>query len=250
MENSTDRDGISHHGRRSGYGAVICLPGGGHSFALSSTFPYHDRLRADLTAWLSELHHPANSIHVACIDNSITDGCGFKAEEAYPTHLQRMLGDGYVVHNLWRGGRTALKYGDQPYWKEAQWTYAKEIPADIVILKFGTNDSKTANRVHVGEFKADMQAMIDTLKASPSHPRIFLCTPLPTMKPSWGISNSVIEETIIPAIRNLTDENGLLVIDLHEAYKPFVGMLRSDGIHPTSEGASKMAEIILLKLQQ
>ena len=88
-----------------------------------------------------------------------------------------------------------------------------------------------------------MQAMIDTLKALPSKPKIYLCSPIPAFKDSWTISDSVIVNAEMPIIQKLAKKNKCAYIDLHTSYI-YKDMMLSDGIHPNAKGAEKMAGVI------
>ena len=122
----------------------------------------------------------------------------------------------------------------------------KQFDPQVVVIKLGTNDSKTENWKHGDEFYQDMQQMIDELKALPSRPRIFLAYPVKAWKDTWTINDSVITNAIIPTIDQLALENGLEVIDLHTPFSAAEAepLMQRDGIHPRAEGAKKMAEII------
>lgn len=65
----------------------------------------------------------SSPVKVACIGNSITFGSGIadRPRDSYPAQLGRMLGDHWIVRNFGVGGRTMLKKGDFPYWKEDAW---------------------------------------------------------------------------------------------------------------------------------
>ena len=60
----------------------------------------------------------AEPIKVACVGDSITQGSGAQKGKSYPAQLQGLLGEGYLVGNFGVSGRTLLKKGDFPYWKE------------------------------------------------------------------------------------------------------------------------------------
>ena len=117
------------------------------------------------------------------------------------------------------------------------------VRTNIVVIKLGTNDSKTHNWVHKAEFGKDLQTMVDSLKALPSKPKIYLCSPIPAFKPSWTINDSVIVNGEIPVIKKVAKKNKCGFIDLHSKYT-FVDLMLDDGIHPNGKGAVKMAEII------
>ncbi len=81
----------------------------------------------------------SSPIRVACIGNSITKGSTIpdRPRDSYPSQLQRMLGDHWIVRNFGVGGRTMLKKGDYPYWNEEAFVQAKAFNPDVVILKLG-----------------------------------------------------------------------------------------------------------------
>jgi acyl-CoA thioesterase-1 len=56
----------------------------------------------------------------------------------------------------------------------------------------------------------------------------------------WGISEKVVKEEVIPAIKKVARKRKVKTIDLYTA---FTGMdtLTYDGIHPNGEGAALLA---------
>ena len=88
--------------------------------------------------------------------------------------------------------------------------------------------------------------MIDALRALPSKPRILLCTPIASMKTAvsekWLIRDSIVTEAIIPAIQKIAKKNKLQLLDLHPVVNMDKKDMQADGIHPTSQGAKKIAE--------
>lgn len=227
--------------------ALYVYPHGGHGFGYSSSFPYHQQLLDDLSTWL-EKHKSVSpqAIRVACIGNSITDGAGIDMSEmeGYPAVLHKLLGNGYNVRNFGVSARTLLNRGDYPYVKELAWRDAQAFNPNVVVLKLGTNDSKPENWQYGADFERDLLAMVDTLQSLPAHPVIYLATPIPAFKPTWNINDSVIANAIIPIIRKVARKRRCKIIDLHTAFAPYGRLMQADGIHPTAEGAAKMAEII------
>lgn len=218
----------------------------GHGWGFSDV-PFHEQMLNDLTSWLNHFQGPKeDAVRVACIGNSITDGFGIEMApvKGYPAVLQKKLGDGYQVKNFGVSARTMMNKGDLPYMNELAWRDAKAFNPNIVIIKLGTNDSKTHNWVHgADEYRQSMQAMIDTLKALPSKPKIYLCSPIPAFKDSWTINDSVIVNGEMPIIKKLAKKNKCQFIDLHTSYT-YGDMMLKDGIHPNAKGAAKMADII------
>ena len=194
---------------------------------------------------------------VACIGNSITDGYGMDMADvnAYPAQLQRMLGTGYKVRNFGRSGRTMLNKGNLPYMKEKTWAEAKAYNPDIAIVMLGTNDTKNINWDNYGsEFSADMQQMIDELKALPSNPTVMLCTPIQSYKTevskNWQIRDSVMTNEIIPIIKKLAKKNKLTLINLNPVVQMNKEEMMADGVHPTPKGAAKMAKTVAESIRE
>ena len=227
--------------------ALYCYPSGGHGFGFKANFKYHDQMLRDLDNWLADIPSPnRKAIREACIGNSITDGSGIFMRDlfGYPAQLQKKLGSGYYVKNFGVGARTMLNHGDYPYMNEQAWRDALGFQPDIAIIKLGTNDSKPKNCKYSQEFRHDMQQMIDSLKALPSHPQIYLATPIPACSELGTILEPVIANEICPIIKEKAKENKCHLIDLHTLYKPTEGILQKDGIHPTTKGAGYLADII------
>ncbi len=247
---------------------MYIYPTGGHGWGFGPWFKYHDQMLTELGNWLDA--HPApkkDAIRVACIGNSITDGHGIELApvSGYPAILQQKLGNDYWVKNFGVSGRTLLNHGDLPYMKETAWSDAQAFNPDIVIIKLGTNDSKPQNWKYASEFKQDLQQMITTLCPSlaqsskkgkkakakqPVKPQIYLCTPIPALKTSWNINDSIIANGIIPIQQEVAKQYGLQVIDLHTLFANDGDKMQTDGIHPDEKGVRRIAEIIADALQK
>ena len=226
--------------------ALFVYPKGGHGFGFRTSFPYHEQMINDLSTWLDSLKAPdKEAVRVACIGNSITDGSGIDMAEAngYPAQLQKILGKGYQVRNYGVGARTLLNKGDRPYMKEQAWRDALAFQPHIVIVKLGTNDSKTDNWKHKDEFTSDYQIMIDSLKQLSTRPRIILAYPIKAFQDRWTITDSVITTEVIPLIEKVARDNALEVADLHQIIDD-PSMIIADGIHPNAKGAGKMAKAL------
>ncbi len=225
--------------------AMHIYPYGGHGFGYGERkpFSFRQQMLDDLSGWLDGLKMPSKeTVRVACIGNSITDGSGIDMAETkgYPAQLQKILGNGYQVRNFGVGARTLLNSGDRPFMKELAWRDALAFNPNVVVIKLGTNDSKTINWAHKNDFVNDYQSMVDQLKALPAKPRIILAYPIKAFKDQWTITDSVITQEVIPEIKKVADSNGLEVLDLHSVITES-SMIISDGIHPNSKGAGKIA---------
>lgn len=195
-----------------------------------------------------------DTIRVACVGNSITEGHGLKDKktQAYPARLQQILGDRYFVQNFGLSGHTLMSSTDRPYMNDKKWfRFQKALASspDIVTIKLGTNDSKTPydSLLHA-DFMRDLNAIIDSFQALPSKPYIYLCTPIPADGEVWTIRDSVIENEVIPRIRAVAQERNIPVIDLYKPFKPFIDLL-PDKIHPNAAGAMIIAEEIARRIE-
>lgn len=244
-------NGVAYYNamRRAGNECALSIyPTGGHGFGYRDSYVFHDQVLSDLTRWLDSFKAPKeNAVRVACIGNSITDGMGIDMadQKGYPAKLQKKLGNDYNVKNFGVSARTLLNKGDYPYMKEEAWHDALAFNPDIAIVKLGTNDSKPYVWAHKEDFQKDYKQLIDSLKALPSKPKIYICTPIPGQHDSWGITDSVITNEVIPQIRKVARKNKVTLVDLHSLYKNEDGKeMQSDGVHPTEKGAQQLADLI------
>ena len=220
-------------------------PTGGHGWGIREDFLYKSEMQNELTSWLRSFKAPRkDAVRVACIGNSITFGAGIKnrSRDSYPSVLARMLGDNYWVKNFGVSARTMLNKGDHPYMNEPAYKNALAFNPNIVVIKLGTNDSKSFNWKYKADFMKDAQNMINAFKGLPSQPKIYLCYPSKAYLTGDGINDDIISKEIIPMIKKLA-KNDLSVIDLHTAMD---GMpeLFPDRIHPNEKGAQVMAKAV------
>ncbi len=221
-------------------------PTGGHGWGIREDFLYKSEMQNELTSWLRSFKAPRkDAVRVACIGNSITFGAGIKnrSRDSYPSVLARMLGDNYWVKNFGVSARTMLNKGDHPYMNEPAYKNALAFNPNIVVIKLGTNDSKSFNWKYKADFMKDAQNMINAFKGLLSQPKIYLCYPSKAYLTGDGINDDIISKEIIPMIKKLAKKNDLSVIDLHTAMD---GMpeLFPDRIHPNEKGAQVMAKAV------
>ena len=80
----------------------------------------------------------------------------------------------------------------------------------------GASDTKPQNYQHIGDFAADCKALIDDLRALPTHPKIFLCKPGPVdEQASAGTDNRRLIDAVIPIIESVAAERELSLIDMY-----------------------------------
>ena len=183
----------------------------------------------------------AEPIKVACVGDSITQGAGAQKGKSYPAQLQGLLGDGYQVGNFGVSGRTLLKKGDFPYWKEKKYQDALAMEPAIVVIMLGTNDTKPQNWKFESEFDADYRELVKSFQSLKSKPKVFVCRPVPVPGiGNYGINEANIQKEI-PRVDALAKELGCGVIDMHAALEKSPELL-PDRVHPNTAGAGEMAK--------
>ena len=190
------------------------------------------------------------TIRLACVGDSITFGDGIENRETncYPVVLGKLLGRRFEVKNLGVSGATLLKNGDFSYWNLKQFDQLTDFAPHVVVLALGTNDSKPQNWRFGDAFADNLRAMLQHMKALPSHPKIWVCLPPPVYEPKWGINEATISQEIIPAIKQVAREMNIPTIDLHQALSDRPEYF-PDKIHPNAAGAGMMAMTVFTALK-
>ncbi len=187
----------------------------------------------------------STAIRVACIGDSITAGSGAKDRRIgpYPAQLQVLLGSGYKVQNFGVGGATMGRTGDKPYDKQAAYKAALAFKPQLVVIKLGTNDSKAHNWAKKDDFLPSAKALLAAVRESNPEAKIWLCLPAPCFPGNFGITDAVVSEGIIPALKQLAEEEKLTTIDLYAALKTH-GDYFPDKVHPNDNGYRIIAAVI------
>lgn len=190
-------------------------------------------------------------VRIACVGDSITYGAGISnsSQNSYPARLQKFLGSGYKVRNFGASGYTLQKSGNYPYWENENFQKSLDFAPDIVLLMLGTNDGKSCNWQGSEAFLADYREMIRYYQELKSSPQLYLMTPA-TVFPqdtdpdlpdnAYDICAETVD-LIAELIRNLAQELGLPLIDIHQATSSHPEYFREDGVHPNAEGAEFIA---------
>jgi lysophospholipase L1-like esterase len=183
-------------------------------------------------------------IRIACIGDSITFGAGVEKREknAYPYVLGAMLGEDYDVRNYGHSGATMVTNGNLPYTELQVYKDAQTFMPDIVIIKLGTNDSKHYNW-NKEKYISDYKNLVNTFKKLKSKPKIWVCLPVPVYETRWDIRAEIVDNEVIPAIKEVAKELNLPIIDL---YAPLSNKpeLFPDKIHPNADGAKIIATTV------
>jgi lysophospholipase L1-like esterase len=207
--------------------------------------PFPRLLPASLTIWLSIACFGAPA-KIACVGDSITEGAGLgnPSTESYPARLQRLLGTNLVVRNYGVSGRTLLKQGDYPYWKESAYKASHDWNPDVVIIMLGSNDAKPYNWKYGTNFTPNLEELVTTYASLPSLPRVVLCTPCPAYRTGgFDIRPGTVATNIAPAVRETAARLGLPLIDMHTRMAGHLEWF-PDNIHPNSKGMAAMAAVV------
>lgn len=200
-----------------------------------------------LVLWI-QVAATAQTVKIACIGNSVTFGYGLKnpVAEAYPSVLQKLMGNGYAVKNFGLSGATLLKKGHRPYYKTPEFTNAINFRPDIAIVHLGLNDTDPRDWPEYKEdFESDYAWLLDTLKKQNPNIRLYICqlTPIfnghPRFKSGtrdwyWQIQNT------IPVIAKA---NHAQLINLNEPLHNRPDLF-ADHLHPDQEGAAIIAQTV------
>ncbi len=195
----------------------------------------------------------AEPVKVACVGDSITWGSRIENRlyNAYPFQLGRMLGSGYEVRNFGVGGATLLRNGNKPYDTLPDFQEALLFVPQIVLIKLGTNDSKSINRPFFGEFKSDYHQLIRAFREVNPDARIIILLPVPAFSygEPVGISPETIRDRIIPMVEEVAYEAECEILDLYHLFLDREELF-PDKVHPNREGAACMALRIQEELLQ
>ena len=190
-------------------------------------------------------------VRIVCVGNSITEGYGNTSQEkAWPAQTNRLLGSRYAVLNCGVSGTTMFKNSEAPYWTTSNFIRAKEANPQILIIALGTNDAHPSrwNKLKA-EFKSDYLAMVDEFRQSGKDPIIYVCLAPPLFGLAKADQNKVVEEDLIPLVKEIAREIGAYIIDYHQ---PLLGANKEfpDDVHPDDVGSALMAKIAYQKIKE
>ena len=183
-------------------------------------------------------------IKIACVGNSITEGYGNSSQRmAWPGQLERLLGGSYAVGNYGKSGYCLGKKTDWSFWNTDNFTNAKAMNPDILIMALGTNDADPWRWDQWGgEFKQDYLDMLTEFRANGRNPILFCALAPPIFPTATSRQNNYIETKLIPIVREIAAEQNAYIIDFHNT------MLNNasgfpDNVHPNDAGAALMAKV-------
>lgn len=173
-------------------------------------------------------------IRIACVGDSITEITG------YPSALQKLLGDNYIVGNFGVTGSTVLLNSWKPYMYQPQFENAEAFEPDIVVIMLGTNDDLKSLEQYNESFEDDYSTLISSFQQLQSNPRVLIANSPPIFSNSSDLSPSYLANTIIPETNELANKLSLPLIDVYTSFGNHFDYFE-DGVHPNSLGAALIA---------
>jgi lysophospholipase L1-like esterase len=179
-------------------------------------------------------------LRVACIGDSIT------SDTQYPDDLGMLLGSNYTVTNFGVGRTTVSLQFDKPYLNQTQIQDARKFEPKIVVIMLGTNDAYLSQQER-RNFVSDYKTLVGVFQAFQSKPKIFIVVPPPVFSNNVGLNGTVLEEKVIPLIKQTASDLNLPLIDVHT---PLLNHPEDfqDGIHPNLWGSEIIAYQIFMAI--
>jgi sialate O-acetylesterase len=191
---------------------------------------------------------------IACIGDSVTAGYLLTnaTTESYPSQLQVLMGNKYEVKNFGHSGATLLKKGSTPYYKTAACAQAIAYSPDIAIIHLGLNDTDPRNWPNYKEdFDADYSWLLDTLKKQNPNVKLYICRMTPIFNEHKRFKSGTRDWfwQIQEHIEEIAIANKVNLIDLHENLYNRPDLF-PDALHPTTEGATILAQTVYGNITQ
>lgn len=202
-------------------------------------------------------------IRVSCVGDSITRGTSGKS---YPEYLASILGEDYEVMNFGVGGTTAKTDGymrlpevdgyNFAYVNQAEYKAGLESNPDIVLIMFGTNDSKLHNWYRdydyknpdkkcvdskADDFYNDYRKLIEQYINISSKPRVIVGTTC-IIFGDWDtedriligdhILGEVMQNEVLPVEKKIINDLGLELVDINDVTM----RLKQEGVEQSADG--------------
>jgi lysophospholipase L1-like esterase len=185
-------------------------------------------------------------IKIACAGDSTTYGHGISGwpKNNYPSVLQNLLGEKYHVNNYGVSSFAVQEDADRSYRTLPPYQESLAYDTNYVVFMMGSNDSKPVNWKGADAFRADLLSLLDSYGDA----ELILCT-LPSAffleGQTEGTTNHNIQPLIVDEIARITrevaDERGYTLIDIHALTAQHPEWFAKDGVHPSNEGAAAVA---------
>jgi len=150
------------------------------------------------------------SIKIAFVGNSITQGPGRENPGSFPLQVGQILGNAYEVKN----------FGSKPQ----NWAHKTEFVQDYLDL--------------IAEFRDHM----------PKDGKVYVILPVPVTRVNFGITPDVMNNEQRLMLFEIIQKSGAEVIDLYTPLMDRPELM-PDGVHPNAEGLGIMARVISRRIR-
>ena len=171
--------------------------------------------------------------------NSLTAGYGLEPTAAFPALIQQKIdsaGLSYNVVNAGLSGETSAGGNSRIDWILKQ-------PIDVFVLELGANDGLRG--IPVSETRNNLQAIIDKVKAK--YPQAAIVIAGMMIPPNMGQQYATDFRNVFPELAK--KNNAALIPFLLEGVGGEARLNLEDGIHPTAEGHTIVANTVWKTLQ-
>ena len=208
----------------------------------------------------------SKKIRISCCGDSITFGwCATDMKYSYPSVLQMLLCDDFIVGNYGKSGATVIDDYEfvpdrySPYVKSAEYNDALCSKPDVVILMLGMNDANPTHHFnsenggsmsesYLEYYRQKLENMIEKFKSLETSPRVYLATTaMKRVAGEWysqkyvdDFTNNLVKIREIQA--SIAREKKLILIDTLSQMQE--DSFYSDGCHLTDKGYHNLALVI------
>ena len=178
-------------------------------------------------------------VRIACVGDSIVYGYGVEKHidtDAWPSVLQKMLGNAFQVRNYGLCGTGAIAENGLPYWKTLRYRQSLLDQPEIVLILLGTNDART-DVWNEAAYQSGIQKMGSDYTSLSSHPKIIYMMSPEVFPDEYGnigfeISGKLLDQGVHPAQKRLFPEDSIDLYSLFMNHREYF----VDGVHPDREG--------------
>lgn len=185
-------------------------------------------------------------IKVACIGDSLTEGDGLDAYYSYPSFLQRILGDEYIVFNYGVSGSCITNSSDFCYTDTMNYRESVDTNADIYIIMLGSNDLIRGGANPEDAYN-HYDKLIKTYKELDNKPTVYIVTPCAVK--GNDILNYGISVTVNNIMENVSKSNNIEHISLYNITSEHESWYLDDNLHLNQLGNYEIANYIYKNLE-
>lgn len=166
------------------------------------------------------------------LGDSLTAGLGVQESQAYPALIQEKIRAAHLPYEVINAGLS----GDTTAGGLSRLDWILQKPIDVLVLALGANDGLRG--LPVDQMKANLQAIIDKVKAT--NPQVKIVLAGMRMPPNLGGDYATKFAAVFP---ELAEKNhATLVPFLLEGVGGHTDLNQADHMHPTAAGHKVVAE--------